>query len=303
MLKATLLICAVARLSISHAFVLSNVPSLESAQVQSVSRPVSLRPASAVPFACSQVTMVAKNAQGSDLHDPATRVTRYGDNMAQYLLDLHESRAVFDFCGGMMFQLVLTDKLRKHLQTVAGSGESQPVVFDADTLRMSNMGGYEKSAFADNRRLFHGREVRQVPQAEGGMGFVLQLSFAGPDEDKDAEGWTGTYDDVSISHLHAHTRTNRQFVMLTSHHVRHRLCTPSDGMPAQEIAGYDGWAHDTGRVWRDGQRLENEGCAGFRGKFGAKAFTLNHRFYLHLDEKDRLWLAAEDGCEGTPAAP
>ena len=25
------------------------------------------------------------------------------------------------------------------------------------------------------------------------------------------------------------------------------------------------------------------------------------RFYLHFDKKNRLWLSAEDGCEGTPA--
>ena len=28
------------------------------------------------------------------------------EKMAQYLLDLHDGRAVFDFCGGMMCQLV-----------------------------------------------------------------------------------------------------------------------------------------------------------------------------------------------------
>ena len=29
----------------------------------------------------------------------------------RYLVDLHDGNAVFDFCGGMMFQLVLSDKL------------------------------------------------------------------------------------------------------------------------------------------------------------------------------------------------
>ena len=71
---------------------------------------------------------------------------------------------------------------------------------------------------------------------------------------------------------------------------------------AQEISGYDGWGHDVSRVWRDGVRLESEGFTGFRSKFGEKSFTLNHRFYLHLDAENRLWLSAEDGCEGTPAA-
>jgi hypothetical protein len=27
-------------------------------------------------------------------------------------------------------------------------------------------------------------------------------------------------------------------------------------------------------------------------------FTLHHRFYFHTDGRGRLWLAAEDGCEG-----
>ena len=71
---------------------------------------------------------------------------------------------------------------------------------------------------------------------------------------------------------------------------------------AQEISCYDGWGHDVSRVWRDGARLESEGFTGFRSKFGEKSFTLNHRFYLHLDAENRLWLSAEDGCEGTPAA-
>ena len=34
---------------------------------------------------------------------------------------------------------------------------------------------------------------------------------------------------------------------------------------------------------------------------GEKAFTLHHRFYLHLDRSNQLWLSAEDGCEGRPA--
>ena len=186
MLKALLLLLLLCARP-SHGFALSSV------QVHAIggrSLPIS----SAVPLARTQaaqrnrggVTMVAAR----DLHEPETRVARYGDNMAQYLLDLHESCAVFDFCGGMMFQLVLTDKLRQHLQTVAFSGDGQPVVCDEAAARMSDMAGYEKSAFADNRRLFHGREIRAVPTAGGGMGFVLQLSYAGTPEDP--EGWTGT---------------------------------------------------------------------------------------------------------------
>ena len=74
-----------------------------------------------------------------------------------------------------------------------------------------------------------------------------------------------------------------------------------EGWTQQERAGYDGWGHDGGRTWRQGPRLEAEGFAGFRAKFGAAAYTLHHRFFLHLDGLDRLWLAAEDGCEGFPS--
>ena len=110
-------------------------------------------------------------------------------NVAQYLVDLHDSSAVFDFCGGMMFQLVLSDALRAHLGTVAtaGDGAKQPMVFDAAKSRMASVPGYSKSAAADNVQLFHGREVRKVPTAAGGMGFVLHLSLANGD---DPEGWT-----------------------------------------------------------------------------------------------------------------
>ena len=197
----------------------------------------------------------------TNLYDPATRDAHYSQNMAKYLVDLHDSRAVFDFCGGMMFQLVLSEKLRSHLTNVAkGVGDGkQPVVFDATTDRMAKISGYRQDATADNVRLFHGREVRSVPTAAGGMGFVLQLSFAGaPGEDP--EGWT-----------------------------------------SQEVGGYDGWGHDSRRTWRDGERLEREGFAEFRKRFGASAFALHHRFYLHLGRDNRLWLSAEDGCEGHPA--
>lgn len=138
----------------------------------------------------AEAAMVASSAgaRGARLHEPATREA-YGANLAQYLVDLNDSRSVFDFCGGMMFQLCLTDALRTHLSNVAGGGGGgQPVVCDATTNRMAKMTDYEKSAFADNMQLFHGREIRKVPTAEGGMGFVLQLSLAGGG---DPEGWTG----------------------------------------------------------------------------------------------------------------
>ena len=195
----------------------------------------------------------------TDLHDPSVRESQYSGNLAQYLVDLHDSKAVFNFCGGMMFQLVLSNTLRNHLEAVAAGGDSagQPIVFGREAGRMAHIPDYRKDAAADNVRLFHGREVRQVPNAAGGMGFVLHLSFAGGG---DPEGWT-----------------------------------------MQEITGYDGWGHDSSRTWRDGPRLEQEGFAAFRSKFGASAFTLHHRFYLHLDHTNQIWLSAEDGCEGHPA--
>jgi hypothetical protein len=136
--------------------------------------------------------------------------------------------------------------------------QNQPVVFDASKSRLSMTENYQKNGQADNRRIFHGREIRQVPHAAGGMGMVLQLSLANSDKDK--EGWTSA-----------------------------------------EIERYDGWGHDRGREWRKGTQLEQEGFNNFREKYGPSAFSLHHRFYLHYDTANRIWLSAEDGCEGTPA--
>ena len=194
----------------------------------------------------------------ASLHQPFTREEQYGSNLAKYLVDIHDTNGIFDFCGGMIFQLVLSDALRSHLVEVASSDKPQPILYDASKKRMAKTPGYTKSASADNVKYFHGREVRQVPTAAGGMGFAIHLSLA---NGKDPEGWT-----------------------------------------AQEIEGYDGWGHDARRVWRKGERLESEGFASFRAKFGPAAYTLHHRFFLHLDGRQQLWLAAEDGCEGCPAS-
>ena len=43
---------------------------------------------------------------------------------------------------------------------------------------------------------------------------------------------------------------------------------------------------------------ESEGWANFKETYGDKAFGLNHRCYWHLDSQSKLWLSAEDGCEG-----
>lgn len=210
-----------------------------------VSNKVSVRP------------LLSMKAVSEALVQPSQRDEKYGKNIAQYLVDLHDSKATFDFCGGMMFQLSLSSKLRDHLLSVADGTDNQPIIFDASHPRMFNLDGYSKDAFADNVRFFHGRELRQVPNAEGGMGFVLQLSLSNGD---DPEGWS-----------------------------------------KEEIETYDGWGHDSGRTWRKADNYEDEGFKSFKQTFGLDAFGLNHRFYLHLDSQNRMWLAAEDGCEGTPA--
>mmetsp|Transcript_123877 Transcript_123877/g.264024 ORF Transcript_123877/g.264024 Transcript_123877/m.264024 type:complete len:207 (-) Transcript_123877:180-800(-) len=194
-------------------------------------------------------------------HDPAKRDTHYGNplNVAQYLVDLHDAKAVFNFCGCLMFQLSLSPKLREHLAQVAQSESAtgqQPVIRDAFMDRLGKTPGYAKTADADNVLIFHGREVRQVANATGGGGCVLQLCMANA---ADPEGWT-----------------------------------------RQEIGDYNGWAHDTSRPWRKGQQLEREGFQGFKSKFGEAAYTLHHRFYLHFDRRNQMWLSAEDGCEGEP---
>mmetsp|Transcript_11037 Transcript_11037/g.34093 ORF Transcript_11037/g.34093 Transcript_11037/m.34093 type:complete len:236 (+) Transcript_11037:379-1086(+) len=209
-----------------------------------------------VPASVASVPLTTRAAatMATDLASPVCRERDYGDRIAQYLVDLHDSEAVFDFCGGMMFQLVLTDALVARLKAAS----SPVVVHDAATRRMSQVPGYAQEGRADDEVYFHGREVRKVPSAAGGHGFVLQLSAAG----EDPEGW-------------------------------------SPG----EREGYDGWGHDSSRVWRDGTRLEDEGVAGFQARFGPEAFTLNHRFYFHLDATNQLWLSAEDGCEGRLVDP
>jgi hypothetical protein len=187
----------------------------------------------------------------SALFPPATTTTALPDMsaMAQKIVALHDKKAVFDFCGGMMFQLELSEKLRKDLLQAS----AQPVVYDASKRRMSQIPGYAQSAAADEINVFHGREVRKVPHAAGGMGFVLQLVSS----KDDPEGWS-----------------------------------------AQEIQEYNGWAHDSGRKWRKAGDHAAEGNDLYAKTFGPTAFGLHHRFYWHLDQRNGLWLSAEDGCEG-----
>lgn len=205
----------------------------------------------------------------SYLEDPQARDEKYGKNIAKYLMDLHDAEATFNFCGGMMFQLVLTKELYSQLSKISSSSSSssqkQPVIFPSDNPRMHNIPNYSQDANADNIYVFHGREIRNVKHAKGGMGFVLQLSSSATTttdsatRERDPEGWT-----------------------------------------PQEINGYDGWKHDVSRTWRNSERLEEEGVQNFKKDFGEDCITLNHRFYLHYDQGGSMWLAAEDGCEGTP---
>ena len=123
------------------------------------------------------------------LYDASTRRSAYKANIAQYMVDLNDSRATFDFCGGMMFEFKLSDKLRARLLEVAAGEDGaspQPFVADSTKRRMHQVEGYEKSADADNTVYFHGREIRNVPDAAGSRGFVLQLS----DSSDDPEGWS-----------------------------------------------------------------------------------------------------------------
>lgn len=133
-----------------------------------------------VPLGRARCGAAAMDA--SMLHEPAYREENYKGNLAKYLVDLHDSQSTFDFCGGMMFQLVLSDALRGQLASVAEGDSSQPVVYDKQTMRMFGIPDYNKDAEADNIRLFHGREVRKVPNAAGGMNFVLHLSLANGDD-------------------------------------------------------------------------------------------------------------------------
>ena len=73
-----------------------------------------------------------------------------------------------------------------------------------------------------------------------------------------------------------------------------------EGWSDSELKDYDGWGHDSRRPWRKAAQYEQEGVKGYSQTFGDKAFGLHHRFYLHWDSRDVIWLSAEDGCEGEP---
>ena len=238
------------------------------------------------------MTASSTNTQSkSQLFVPTERDEIYGTNIAQYLLDLNDNGATFDFCGGMMFQLQLTDKLRSHLASVASSSSTtskhqQPIIHSSSMSLMNRIPNYEKSAFADNISIFHGRELRKVDNANGGMGFVLQLSYADP------SGSVSTIDDSSKGRGGGENKGATATWSGTN--------VDTQGWSNNEILTYDGWRSDKVRQWRDAKMYETEGVK-FTNIYGEKAFGLNHRFFLHFDDRSRMWLCAEDGCEGTPS--
>ena len=126
------------------------------------------------------------SSASAKFYNPSTRMSTYQRNPARFLVDLHDAEGTFDFCGGMMFQLVLSDKLYDRLSKLSEDDPNQPVIYDASKIRMHQTPGYSKTCSVDNKHYFHGREIRQVDNAAGGMGFVLQLS----DSEGDSEGWS-----------------------------------------------------------------------------------------------------------------
>merc|ERR1719491_2446617 len=247
------------------------------------------QPSAAVPSSrivtsmSSTVAGTTNNEEKSSyLYDPAARDAHYSSNIASYLLDLNESGATFDFCGGMLFQLVLSKKLQSHLESVAASEDSmtQPVLHPASQPLMDRIPDYSKSAFADNIAIFHGRELRKIPAANGGMGFVLQLSYADESGTLSTEGDAGKGADASWT----------------------AKAVDPQGWSAQEIAVYDGWRSDSLRQWRNAKKYKDEGWDIAKDLGSEDSFGLNHRCYLHLDGQNKMWLSAEDGCEGTPSS-
>lgn len=240
-------------------------------------------PLTTVASSTTATTAGDASTDESYLYVPSERDEHYQGNIAKYLLDLDDVGATLDFCGGMMFQLVLSDKLKSHLQTISSNNNNnQPVIHPATQPLMNRTPDYQKSAAADNISIFHGRELRKIPTANGGMGFVLQLSYADP------SGAASPIDESHVAGKGADTAWSGKAL-------------DPQGWSSEEISTYDGWRGDSFRQWRKGSMYEAEGFDSFSTEFGKEAFGLNHRFFLHLDDRERMWLSAEDGCEGTPS--
>jgi len=282
---AFFVLCNSSRFALAFRSSITTVPSLNKRTLGSTTNAVS----KTTVLAMSSTTAGTNNnnaASKTHLYNPTERDEYYQGNVAQYLLDLHDEGATFNFCGGMMFQLVLSEKLQTHLKSVVDAADKetqQPVIHPAAQPLMSRIPNYKKSSFADNISIFHGRELRKIPTANGGMGFVLQLSYADPSAalEEDASA-------VEVAGKGADASWNGKAV-------------DPQGWSKEEITTYDGWRSDQFRQWRKASMYETEGYSTFGKEFGNEAFGLNHRFYLHLDNQNRMWLSAEDGCEGTPS--
>ena len=129
-----------------RAVLLASYLSVSAALVSPAARTAAASGSSVARARTAMAAVTADGATGAatpsvDLYDPAVRNTQYASNIAQYLVDLHDSHATFDFCGGMMFELELSPVLREKLLAVAQNGGTQPVVHDSAT-PMMRQGGH-----------------------------------------------------------------------------------------------------------------------------------------------------------------
>ena len=79
----------------------------------------SFQPMMTTPVRNASALKSTASEASSYLYKPDERDAHYKGDIAQYLVDLHNEKATFNFCGGMMFQLVLSEKLKAHLETAA----------------------------------------------------------------------------------------------------------------------------------------------------------------------------------------
>jgi hypothetical protein len=198
--------------------------------------------------------------------------------------------------------------------------KQQPCIHPASQSLMSRIPNYNKSSFADNRSIFHGREIRKVSNANGGMGFVLQLSYA--DDSTTATTTTtstnvgaiptivaSSSDTTTATTTESSLKSDAKDIILPkgANAIWSGQSIDPQGWSLPEITAYDGWRSDTFRQWRNAHIHESEaielsggGYANFSIEMGKEAYGLHHRFFLHYDDRGRMWLCAEDGCEGTP---
>ena len=143
-----------------------------------------------------------------------------------------------------MFQLALSDRLRSHLKEVVSSPHEpsrQPIVRPASQSLMNRVPDYERLSHADNASIFHGRELRGIPNANGGMGFVLQLSYADPSSTKTltTSTLTSAVDGVVVpSGKGADSAWDGRAV-------------DDQGWLNEEIATYSRWRYDRVQQWRN----------------------------------------------------